>query len=168
MKRTHIFGVCLLVLWLFVTCVCPVSAETPADAARTLVWNGSALTSEDQTAAFWEYPQLTAGQTRRNGGLTLINHSLGPVKVALDSVQFPYDNEEALTYLNALHLTIRDGDQVLYDGAFSRLGDDGLAQPVGIGHFAQHGAQAPSESSVFFAHKALSPLCSSTSAARCI
>lgn len=129
MKRFFILCLCVLVLWL---CVYPASADTPADATRTFEWNGTALTSDDQTAAFWEYPQLSAGQTRRNGSLTFINRSLGSVTVALTDVQLPYADAAALAYLGALRLTIRDGDRVLYDGAFSRLNDDGLTEPVTV------------------------------------
>ena len=132
MKRMTMIGVCLLALMMWVLGVCPASADTPADATRTFTWNGSELTSEDQTAAFWEYPQLTAGQTRRNGDLTFINRSLGSVTVELTDVQLPYDDEAALAYLGALRLVIRDGDRVLYNGAFSRLNEDGLTEPVTV------------------------------------
>ena len=130
MKRLNVIGVCLLALWLCVASVCPVSADTPADAARTMTWNGAAMTSEDETAAFWEYPQLTAGQSRRDGGLTFINQSFGTVTVDVTDLKLPYDDADALTYLGALRLTVRDGDRVLYDGAFSRLSDVGLTAPV--------------------------------------
>ncbi len=130
MKRRNLIGVCLLALWLCALCVCTASADAPADAARTFVWKNGELTSEDTTAAFWEYPQLTAGQTRRGGTLTLTNQGVGSVTASLTDVQFPYDNDAALRYLNALHLTVRDGDQVLYDGVFARLNDEGLMQPI--------------------------------------
>ena len=130
MKRIRIIGVALLALWLCVLCVWPVSAEQSADAICTYTWNGSVLNSEDTTAAFWENPQLQAGQSRRGGSLILINRSVGSVEVTLGSVQLPYDDEAALTYLNALHLTIRDGDRMLYDGAFSRIGDSGLTGAI--------------------------------------
>lgn len=127
MKRMIRIALCLLALCL---CVCTASAETPADAARTLIWNGTAMTSEDQIAAFWEYPQLQPGQTRRDGGLTLVNHTLGTVTVDIADLQLPYDDGTALAYLGALRLTIRDGDRVLYDGVFSKINDDGLIEPV--------------------------------------
>ena len=131
MKRITIVGVCLLALCLWVLGACPASAEA-ADSARTFIWNGAALQSDDQTAAFWEYPQLIAGQTRTNGTLTFINQSLGAMTVDLSDVQRPYDDEAALAYLGALRLTVRDGDCVLYNGIFSHINDNGLAEPITV------------------------------------
>ena len=78
-------------------------------------------------AAFWEYPLLSAGQSRRAGTLRLVNASDKTVNFRLSSFGLPYGNVEALTYLNALHITVSEGDTVLYDGSYSRIADpDGL------------------------------------------
>ena len=128
LMRRMIVG--LLACVLAAACLWPASADAPADATRTFVWTGEAFTSEDTTAAFWEFPQLKAGQTRRDGALNFTNRSGGSVTLRLTEVQFPYDDQAAIGYLNALHLTLRDGDRVLYDGAFVRLNDDGLTEAV--------------------------------------
>ncbi len=77
----------------------------------------------EDTPAFWEYPQLLAGQSRLDGVLTLANDTDQDVRMRLDGIGLPYENESALTYLNYLTVTVRDGDAVLYDGLYCHIAD---------------------------------------------
>lgn len=91
-----------------------------------IVTQGSIL-SEPNAAAFWEYPTLSAGQSREDGVLRLANQAGMAMDIRLKSVELPYGNDEALAYLDALRLRITDGDGVVYDGDYSRVMDgDGL------------------------------------------
>lgn len=82
----------------------------------------TAFRASQEEAAFWEYPQLVPGQTL-TGQLTLVNRTGETSAVSLDGVQLPYDDVEALTYLNAVNLRVEKGDEVLYDGAYVRIAD---------------------------------------------
>lgn len=78
-------------------------------------------------AAFWEMPLLPAGQNRAPGTLTILNQSDQTLEVTLRSVELPYDNAEAFAYFDRLRITVCEGEQVWYDGAYSRINDaDGL------------------------------------------
>lgn len=82
----------------------------------------TAFRASREEAAFWEYPQLVPGQTM-TGQLTLVNRTGETSAVSLDGVQLPYDDVEALTYLNAVSLRVEKGDEVLYDGPYVRIAD---------------------------------------------
>ena len=68
----------------------------------------TAFRADREEAAFWEYPQLVPGQTL-TGQLTLVNRTGETSAVSLDGVQLPYDDVEALTYLNAVSLRVEKG-----------------------------------------------------------
>lgn len=72
---------------------------------------------------FWEAPQLTTGQSRDGGVITLRNDTDRWVDFTLISVSLPYEDTAALTYLDGVTLVIRDGETVLYHGPFTRLMD---------------------------------------------
>lgn len=100
-------------------------ADTVTDKSY-IVTQGSIL-PEPNAAAFWEYPTLSAGQSREGGVLRLANEAGTAMDIRLKSVELPYGNDEALAYLDALRLRITDGDDVVYDGDYSRVMDgDGL------------------------------------------
>lgn len=84
---------------------------------------GSILQEPEDTAAFWEYPLLPAGQ-ERSGRLCLVND--GPRVVAVTMTpDLPYGDEAAMLYLAGLHVAIRqaaDGT-TLYDGPYTGLAD---------------------------------------------
>lgn len=83
-----------------------------------------AFTAEN-APAFWERPTLKAGEyTTTAGTLTVRNSTTTEQKIGLRTVELPYDNEEALRYLNHVYVTVRDGDTVLYEGAYSGINDD--------------------------------------------
>lgn len=94
------------------------------ESGKTLV-----VSTEDNRAAVWEIPTLKAGeQLLEPGTITLVNQTDEEARIALDYVELPFDNAAALVYLNHLNITVRDGDTVLYDGAYSRINDEnGLA-----------------------------------------
>lgn len=107
-----------------------VSAEA-AQAQRvfTIVSQGNSgqIFKEPQESTFWESPVLRAGEARENGTLRIVNEDKAAVDVWLRAVTLPYDDAEALTYLNALRLRITDGETVVYDGPYTRVADgDGL------------------------------------------
>ncbi len=87
-----------------------------------------ALTAEDAPAA-WETPTLKAGEALTDAGLlTLKNTTNQTYTLRLDEVALPYGNTEALTYLNHLHLVLRQNGTVLYNGVYSRINDGGGLQ----------------------------------------
>ena len=103
----------------------PAAAE-PARRELTLtleVREEATLSRDSATPAFWEWPALSAGQTLTGGTLTLRNTSAYTVRFSLDRVTMPYDDPEVLDYLNAVTLTLRRGDQVLFSDRFVRLAD---------------------------------------------
>lgn len=64
-----------------------------------------------------------AGTHRRT--LRISNEDKGAVDVRLKEVVLPYGDEEALAYLDALRIRVTDGDTVLYDGAYTRIAEEG-------------------------------------------
>lgn len=81
-----------------------------------------AFRANEEEAAFWEYPQLAPGQTM-TGRLTLVNRSGDTAVMRLDGMILPYDDPEALAYLNAVSIRIAQGDKVLYEGPYVRIAD---------------------------------------------
>lgn len=89
---------------------------------KTFVFTGARWASPNtNVSTFWEAPALTAGETRSGGTLTLENTSAEEVTLTLSEMEFPEDNADAMTYLDALRLQIRDGDTVLFDDSYSRI-----------------------------------------------
>ncbi len=111
----------LLFLWR------PVSAgaaDLPAEKTFILTDGAGAGAIEESPAqpAFWEYPTVPAGQTKlTQGTLTIRNDTAQNASVHLRGVELPEDSPEALAYLAALTITIRDGETVLYDGPYSAI-----------------------------------------------
>lgn len=77
-------------------------------------------TFTDTTPAFWENPQLASGQTV-SGTLTVQNKSGNPVSLKLDTIQKPAHDTPAYQYLSEINVTVVQGDEVLYDGAYTAL-----------------------------------------------
>lgn len=76
--------------------------------------------------AFWEQPSLKAGESyTAQGTLTLANNTQKKRTIALDTVKLPYDNEISLRYLNHLIIRICEGENVLFDGAYSTINNAG-------------------------------------------
>ena len=86
--------------------------------------NGAGLLSQaPATAAVWEYPALSAGETAPEGTLRLCNTTTYTARIALAAVELPYTDEAALRYLNTVYLTVWDGDTILYEGSYAHAAD---------------------------------------------
>ena len=83
--------------------------------------NGFELVEEREMVPFWEAPGFTAGQSRSGGTLTLRNSTDSTVEIWLEEVGLPYNNKEALTYLNALRLVVKNGETVYYEGPYAKM-----------------------------------------------
>lgn len=122
MKRIAVIGICLLLL---VTAL-PASASDGATQTYELIAleDGTLAFNAANSPAFWEKPTLKAGEyTTTAGTLILRNSTATDQKIGLRLVTLPYGNDEALRYLNHLHITVRSGSTVLYDGTYSRIND---------------------------------------------
>lgn len=81
------------------------------------------MSKEEGDLTFWEAPDVITGQTRDNGTITLKNDTDRTVDFTLASVSLPYDNAAALAYLDAVTITLKEGDRVLYCNSITRLMD---------------------------------------------
>lgn len=119
---------CALMLGL---CAGWAGADTVSEKSYVVADELSGILPEPDAAAFWEYPTLSAGQSRTDGVLRLANENAAAMDIRLRAVELPYGNDEALAYLDALRLRITDGETVIYDGDYSRVMDeDGLKLEV--------------------------------------
>lgn len=128
MKKLLIFVLCAILLSLLAA---PLSATAASNDNVTQTYKLTAL--GDDTLAFstenaptlWEKPTLTGGQyMTATGSLTVHNATSTEQKIGLRTVELPFDNEEALRYLNHVYITVRNGSNVLYEGPYSRINDD--------------------------------------------
>lgn len=120
MKRC-ICAICLTVLLLSLSF--GVCAGTTQNIALTSFGDAVMLSAKEAPAA-WECPELRAGEALRNAGtLKLSNETNATRTISLEYVALPYDNDEALEYLNHVNITIREGAHVLYDGTYTRIND---------------------------------------------
>ena len=102
------------------------SAETVQKKSYSLLLDGSTGIIQEtphDTAAFWEFPTIPAGQTNVNGELTVVNHSAEAVDFYLKEIELPYNNTKALAYLDSLHIIVQEGKSVLYNGTYSRIAE---------------------------------------------
>ncbi len=117
---------CLAVLLLLTAL--PVCAADHQNVAWTEDESGGYfnVTSESSYAPIWVTPTLDAGERLLEPGtITLSNTTDTEQTVALDYVELPFDNANALIYLNHLNITVCEGETVLYDGPYSRINDEG-------------------------------------------
>lgn len=75
------------------------------------------MTADTATPAFWEMPQLDAGESV-SGTLFLENKSKGLVTVKLDAIRIP---TEARSYLSELHISVMHDDKLLYSGTYTDI-----------------------------------------------
>lgn len=74
----------------------------------------------------WERPILRPGEEyTESGTLTIENKTDEPQTIELDHVALPFDNDAALSYLNHVYITVREGETVKYSGTYSRINDEG-------------------------------------------
>lgn len=84
------------------------------------------MLSATDAPAVWECPSLQAGEALREPGtLVLTNESNVARTISLDYVALPFDDDDALAYLNYVNITVREGSRVLYDGPYARINDKG-------------------------------------------
>ncbi len=124
MRKIFLFTLCAILLCLTAL---PVSANDNTTQTYTLSMLGdnTLVFTREKAPALWEKPTLEAGQhTTMSGILTVQNSTSVEQKVSLNSIDLPFDNEDALRYLNHLNITVRNGSEVLYDGPYSRINDD--------------------------------------------
>lgn len=124
MKKFLIFALCAVLLCLIAV---PVAAEdnTTQTYKLTVLGDDTPVFNTQNTPALWEKPTLTAGQCMTTSGmLTVQNSTTDEQKIELRTVELPYDNEEALRYLNHVYITVRNSSDILYEGPYSRINDD--------------------------------------------
>jgi len=81
------------------------------------------IEQQPDEGVFWELPSLLPGQ-RKDGRLRIHNTCEVGLEVEMQPVLLPYDDETAMLYLMSLRTIIKEGDTVLYDGAYARINDD--------------------------------------------
>lgn len=85
-----------------------------------------------EPTTYWESPALRAGETATiSGKLTLVNNTNITRDIRFQYVRFPFQDEDALAYLNHLMLTIRQDDTVLYDGPYSCINNEDVKPSLG-------------------------------------
>ncbi len=81
------------------------------------------IDASPRTPAYWECPQLKAGEDYAEGTLVIRNSSEHTTSLQLTSVTLPYNDPAKLNYLDHLLLTIREGDKVLYHNTYAHIND---------------------------------------------
>lgn len=106
------------------------SAAVQSIAVYTLTKQGNtfSMNKAEGDLTFWEAPDVTTGQSRTGGTITLKNETERTVDFVLSSVSLPYDNAAALTYLDAVTLHIAEGDKVHYHDSITHIMDTERAE----------------------------------------
>ena len=125
-KFLAIFLIC--VVWCFVPFSTLAETEKAEDNVKILTLskegNNYQLGRSNDTATFWEYPILAKGQSRSDGRFTIQSDITGDAVIEMTGVALPYDNEEAIAYLNALHLkVVDDKGNIVYDDSYAHIAD---------------------------------------------
>ncbi|MBQ9414034.1 MAG: hypothetical protein IJU16_02785 [Clostridia bacterium] len=82
------------------------------------------ITQSPNTPAFWEYPIFRAGERLKiTGQLTVRNDGAVSASMEMDEIRLPYGDTDKLDYLNALMITVSEGDQVVYTGSYAHIND---------------------------------------------
>ena len=128
LKKLLIFVLCAILLALIAA---PLSATADSNEnitqayKLTILGDNTLVFSTENPPTLWERPTLTGGQyMTATGSLTVHNTTSANQKIGLRIVELPFDNEEALRYLNYVYITVRSGSKVLYEGPYSRINDD--------------------------------------------
>lgn len=119
-------------------CLAGILMATPV-AAQTVVTEALyVLNQEDNTLilkymgdpeqpTFWEAPAVVTGQSMTGGKLKVKNNTRRTVDIRVSHIELPYDNKEALEYLDSVTLTVKQFGQVIYSRPYTRVNDsDGL------------------------------------------
>lgn len=131
--RFQRFAAAVLCVLLAVCCATTVSADPAEELAprdtltKTYTLHISPvqgfIDASPRTPAYWEYPQLKAGEDYTEGTLIIRNDSEHTTSLQLTSVSLPYGDAAKLDYLDHLMLTIREGDKVLYHNTYAHIND---------------------------------------------
>lgn len=114
----------LLTAALLVFCL-PLSAASTAQVLEIRNEDGRVSMVATQPVTFWESPSLRPGEAVTVAGtLTLTNTTDTACVLSFRSVEFPYGDTAALEYLNHLHITVKRGDIVLYEGPYSEINNE--------------------------------------------
>lgn len=90
----------------------------------TALSNGTVAFSSKNPPVIWERPALLAGEYMERPSSLILHNATGKTQtVVLESVELPYNNEDALRYLNHLTITVTNGNEVLYKGPYSRINE---------------------------------------------
>ena len=123
MKKAFLWTVLLSLLICMCGGISTAAMGQAADYVFSLDSEGYLMQRAEGALAFWEAPRVMTGQTVGGGVITLKNEADRAVDFALTSVRLPYGNEAALAYLDAVTLVIKQGEQEVYHGPFTRIMD---------------------------------------------
>ncbi len=123
MKKVSALILCVILLFLMAS---PAAASNTAQCFELTLLSDSTLVFTAKNApTFWEKPTLASGESSLVTGVLIVRNSTAvEQKIGLNTVALPYDNEDALRYLNHVYITVRDDNGILYEGAYSRINDD--------------------------------------------
>jgi len=123
MKKTLLWILLLSTLLCAVGGVSVGALGTATEYVFSLDEEGYLMQQTEGELAFWEAPGVLTGQSISGGVLTLKNEADRAVDFTLTSVSLPYDNAEALAYLDAVTLVITQGDREVYHAPFTHIMD---------------------------------------------
>ena len=129
MKLTRWIAVAIMMLVLVAMplAVCAAQPESMQNFSKSfslyVTETYSTINESPNVETFWEYPVLRAGENYAEGTLTVRNDSNYTANMRLKEITLPYGNESKLSYLNHLHLTVTEGDKVLYDKPYVHVND---------------------------------------------
>lgn len=127
MKRT-LSLVFLLLLFAFCTFGAVADDNTTQEYRLSAFGDSYTMSITSPQPAFWEQPDLKAGETALNDGyLVLTNSTDEPQTLTFANVSLPYADKDALLYLNHLHITVSHNGEVLYEGPYSEINNGGFA-----------------------------------------
>lgn len=128
MKKLLIFVLCAILLSLIAAPLSTAAVDNDNVTQTyklTVLGDDTLVFNAENAPTLWEKPTLTGGQyMTATGSLTVHNTTSTEQKIGLRVVELPFDNEEALRYLNHVYITVRKGSTVLYEGPYSRINDD--------------------------------------------
>lgn len=103
----------------------PVDATSATQTVTLSQLGNSLMLNVSNEVTMWESPTLRPGEEYKEAGkLVIENKTDAPQTIELDHVALPFDNDTALSYLNHLYITVREGDTVKYHGTYSRINDE--------------------------------------------
>ncbi len=116
MKRVIVF-LCLLL-----TLTLPVCAATQQ--VTFSEFDGVEMLKTEGAATAFEVPMLQAGERLATPDvITLTNNTDEEKRIVLDYVELPFDNEQSLAYLDYITVTVRQGENVLFDAPYTCIND---------------------------------------------